>query len=181
MSIQKSLDSAFPPQTFSDSTANKALMRGEKDIIVRVRDDLSFSAYDNLDSNMSLFLSKLPSGNVRKYVTNLLNKKLIFYGISATKDDGVFARLFLNPSGKISGIAFDATDINFDIRTGSTDSIDDIIYAVYFGIIRAAVLANKIKIKQDTELHKVLSTYLFLLYIKINRTGLALHKKLWPQ
>ena len=161
----KLLDKVFPPREFSQTTTSNVLQTAEKSIIAVTRDEEETAKYLNFDSGINLYLSKMSTGIAKKYVSKLMNLKLAFMGRSLTKDDGVFARVFMT-SNKLSGIVLDSLDLGIDLNTGDVVSVDDCVYALYFGMLRAAVVLFKDSIRTDKNLHKALSVYLFLLIMK---------------
>ena len=90
-------------------------------------------------------------------------------GVSKTdKSRFIFTRILLDDAlTKLSGVVLNTEKLNIDINKGETNNIDNCIYAVYYGLIRASILLNKRSIKSDKELHKLLTTYLFLMYLKV--------------
>jgi len=122
--------------------------------------------YSTFMEDLSTYLLKLPNSDVKRQVQNLINKNLIFLAVSKVKTDNLFVRLLLTTENKLAGVVLDTQQLKIDPTNGSAESIDECVYAVYFGLVRAAVIINKDKIRQDKDLHKLLSTYLYSLMIK---------------
>jgi hypothetical protein len=108
----------------------------------------------------------MTSTEVKNACRTLLNKDLLFLGMAKSKPDNIILRLFITTSNKLAGVALDSQQLGVDPVTGVTNSVDEFIYATYFGLIRAAILLNKDKVRQNKELHKLLSTYLYIIFLK---------------
>jgi len=169
MSDSSKIDRLFPPKHFNDSSVNKIYTTKEKQIMVWQRNKVNTPKYKVFDEMVQLYLSKLPSNNVKKYVSNIANKDLIFIGSSKNaKTDFFFARVLWS-NDKLHGIVMDSNMLDIDLETGDTSQIDDVVYAVYFGLIRAAVLTSQSEISHNTDLHQLLSTYIY--FIILNALG----------
>lgn len=161
------LNKRFQPQSFNKSPADNILITPEKKISVVYHRPENKHSYENFNDQFGLFLSKLPNNNVKRYVHNLYNKKIIFMGdVQGNDNNEIFARVLLT-NNKLSGVVLNKDNLDIDLHTGDTNRIDDCIYATYFGLIRAAILTNSSKIRSDKDLHKLLTTYLYLMFIKI--------------
>lgn len=163
--MPKNIDRIFPPKFFNSTPINTFLQTKEQNIYVieRINDD---GTYKNFDELFRIYLSKLPNSHAKKYVTTLFNKNMIYIGTSTnSKNDAIFSRILLQ-NNKLSGIVLDSSVLDIDVSTGNTTSIDDCIYASYFGLIRASMLANQQYVMKDTNLHKLLSNYVYLLTLK---------------
>ena len=164
----KTIDNIYKPKFFNDSSINTILRTKETQIMVLFRDSDNKSLYDNFDEQFSVYLTKLSSNKLKTYITNLFNKQMIFIGNSSgPKNEAVFARVLLNPSGDgINGIVLDASVLDIDVVTGDVLSIDDCLYASYFGIIRSAILINSSQISSDFDLHALVIQYIYLLMLR---------------
>ena len=160
------LDKIFPIKFFSDSDVNNILKTEEQKILVLYKDKKNTSLYSTFNDDFSTYLSKLPNNNVKQQNQNLMNKDLVFLSVAKIKPDNIFVRILTTIENKLAGIVLDTQQLDIDPITGSTDSIDNCVYATYFGLVRSAVLLNKDEIRQDKDLHKLLTTYLHLLLIK---------------
>lgn len=160
------INKLFKPSFFADTEVNSILSSEEQKIYIIEKDKNELEIYDTFNSDFSNYLIKMPNNIVKESSRKLLNNNLIFLGIAKTKPDNVIVRLFLTNDNKLAGIVLDSQQLGVDPTTGVSDSIDECIYATYFGFIRAAVLLNKNNIRQNKELHKLLSTFLFLLFLK---------------
>lgn len=160
------LNKQFQSSFFSDTDVNTILSVDELKIFIIERDKEGLSIYDTFNQDFSKYLAKMPSNIVKSNCLDLLNKNLIFLGIAKTKPDNVIVRTFITSDNKFAGVALDSQQLGIDPTTGAADSIDECIYATYFGLVRSAVVLNKVDIRQNKDLHKLLSTYLYLLFLK---------------
>ena len=160
------LNKTFQPSFFSDTEVNKILSEDEQKIYVLFRDKDNASIYDTFTSDFSQYLSKMPNNVVKTNCQSLLNKNLIYLGIAKIKPDNVVVRPLVTTDYKLTGMVLDSQQLGVDPTTGSSNSIDECVYATYFGLIRSAVLINKSALRQNKDLHKLLSTYLYLLFLK---------------
>ena len=160
------LDKKFPPSFFADTDVNPILRSSEQKIFVLKKNAENKQIYSTFMDDFSNYLMKLPNNPVKNHVKTIQNKNLIFLGIAKIKPDNVIARSFITTDDKLAGIALDSQQLGVDPTTGSTESIDECIYATYFSLIRATVYIHKTEIRQNKDLHKLLSTYLYMLFIK---------------
>ncbi len=160
------LNKTFQPSFFSDTEVNKILSEDEQKIYILFRDKDNASIYDTFTSDFGQYLSKMPNNVVKINCQNLLNKNLIYLGIAKIKPDNVVVRPLVTTDHKLTGMVLDSQQLGVDPTTGSSNSIDECVYATYFGLIRSAVLINKSALRQNKDLHKLLSTYLYLLFLK---------------
>jgi len=160
------INKIFQPKFFSDSSINVTLRGDEQKIFIIPRTEKNAEIYENFSKDFSDYLMKLPNGIVKDCCRKLLNNNLIFLGIAKTKPDNVVVRLLITNEDKFAGITLDSQQLGIDPITGITDSIDECIYASYFGFIRSVILINKNSIRQNKDIHKLLTTYLYLLFIK---------------
>lgn len=157
----------FQPRFFLDTDVTSILSKDELKIFVLERDKKDSAIYDTFNEDFSNYLTKMPDSAIKKSCQNLLNKNLIFLGIAKTKPDNVVVRIFITSDNKFAGVALDSQQLGIDPTTGSAESIDECIYATYFGLIRAAIEINKTDVRQNKDLHKLMSTYLYLLFLKV--------------
>lgn len=163
---KKSLDKISTPEQFNDSPITNILATKERNIFVINRTQENKDLYSNFDNLFNTFLLKLPENNVKKYVNYVFTKNIIYIGNSVGfKTDLVFSRLYKTES-KLFGIVLDSSVLEIDIKTGDTSRIDDCIYASYFGLVRSAILLNKQEIAKNQDLHKLLCTYLYHIFIR---------------
>jgi hypothetical protein len=159
-------DKSYRVKFFADSTVNNILQDDEQKILILVKDKDSASVYSTFNDDFSLYLSKLPNNIMKQQVQNLVNKNLIFLSSSKVKPDNVFVRLLLTVDDKLAGVVLDTQQLNINPMLGTSESIDETVYASYFGLVRASVILNKDDVKRNKELHRLLSTYLYLLTVK---------------
>jgi hypothetical protein len=156
----------FRPDFFADSVVNSILLSSEQKIYIIKKDKDGASIYDTFLQDFNAYLEKMTSNEVKNSCRSLMNKDLLFLGIAKTKPDNVVVRLFITKDDKLAGLALDSQQLGVDPTTGATNSIDECVYATYFGLTRAAVIINKDKIRQNKDLHKLLSTYLYIIFLK---------------
>ena len=161
------LNKNYQPSFFSDTDVNALLSSDEQKILIITRDKDGLPIYDTFNQDFSKYLSKMPNNAVKENCRNLLNKNLIFLGEAKLKPDNVVVRPFITTGNQLAGLALDSQQLGVDPTTGAAESIDECIYATYFGLVRSAVLINKTEIRQNKDLHKLLSTYLYLLFLKV--------------
>ncbi len=149
----------FPPKSFSDSPVQDVFKKGEFNIGWLKKVEENKPIYDTFNESFKLYLSKLPSNHAKKFVDFVFKKGLVFVGFSITKNSIVFNRILLNASNRVSGIVLDSQDLGISIRTGETHRVDDCIYSVYYGLLRAAVIAGNGRLRQDNELNKNLAIF----------------------
>jgi len=167
----------FKPLFFSDSSANVTLQGDEQKIYIIPRTEKHAEIYENFSKDYSDYLMKLPNSIVKDCCRLLLNNNLLFLGIAKIKPDNVVVRVLITSEDKFAGVTLDSQQLGIDPITGIADSIDECIYASYFGFIRAAILINKNKIRQDKDIHRLLTTYLYLLFIRVLGTDIIYSEK----
>ncbi len=160
----------FKEQAFAKSSVDDVLIspRIELAIIHPKKTEENRRIYKTFYDNLSLYLSKLPNNQVKKQILNLYNKKIIYLGLMrnpSLKSNIAFESVLIENSN-FYGVMLNTSALDIDIITGETDEIDDCVYAAYYSVLRAGILSNKLKIKNDKQLHKLLSTYLYLMILK---------------
>ena len=116
---------------------------------------------------LTLQTSKFPKSFAKECVEKSLEKNLIYLGrnIDGGKS-GIYGRPLIIKD-KLSGILLEITNLDIDISTGNSLSIDDCFYATYFIYLRAIVLINRISIRNDNELHTLCQDALFFLFLRL--------------
>jgi hypothetical protein len=168
---------SFPVRHYNPSPVMDALKNEEINIFWLAKDQDHKLAYTRFNDDFKLFLSKMPSNDVKKYVEFAFNKGLVHIGFSKTKTPAIFSRLLLTKEEKVAGIVLDSSDLDISINTGETPSIDDCIYAVYYSLIRAGVLSNRNEIDKDKELHRNLVIYLNQIFLRSLGKGTIYNEK----
>jgi len=157
----------FPAVFFADSDVNDILRVEETKIAVLKRTPQSASIYDTFKSDFSTYLTKMMAGYVKDNCMSLLNKDLILLGIAKTKPDNVVCRNLITKEDKLAGVVLDMQQLGIDVATGSTETIDQCVYATYFSLLRAGIYVNKTRIRQDKDIHKLTTTYLYFMFLKL--------------
>ncbi len=155
----------YDPKLFNDSSVNPVLLTKEKNIMAIYRNNESKELYANFDSQLQSYLAKIQNANIKTYISNMISKNAIFIGNSVGKGDVLYSRVLLSQN-KLGGIILDSTMLDIDIETGDTPSIDNCIYAIYLSLIRSGLLTNRNAIIQNIDLHKLVSSYIYLIFLK---------------
>lgn len=169
--------SKFPAQHYNTTPVSDALKTEEINIYWLDKNDSNKDPYTRFNEDFKLYLSKMPSNDVKKYVEFVFNKGLVFIGFSPQKTPAVFSRLLLSKAEKVAGVVLDSGDLDITLKTGETPSIDDCIYAVYYSLIRAGVIAFKNDIAKNKELHKNLIIYLNQMFLRSLGKGTIYNEK----
>ncbi len=121
--------------------------------------------YENLYNDLTLFLSKLPQSPAKKYVTETLNRGLIYMAITdITKQGKLFSKYGID-NGKLNAIFLDIKELEIS-NDGISKNIDSCIYATYFSFIRAAIKIFNTKVRVDRKLHDVLIEYFYIILLQ---------------
>ena len=155
----------YDPKLFNDSSVNQVLLTKEKNIMAIYRNDQSKELYTNFDGQLQSYLAKIQNTNIKTYISNLLSKTNIFIGNSVGKGDIIYSRVLLSQN-KLGAIILDSTLLDIDIETGDTPSIDNCVYAIYLSLIRAGLLINRDDIIKNMDIHKLVSSYIYLIFLK---------------
>jgi len=156
-----------------NSTLKDILITDETDITsYKKTGNVGKEIYKKFNEDYLLYLSKLPNNNVKKYVSEVFNRDLIYFGQNQlVKNVGLnFAKIAISDD-KLRKINLDTKEFGIDLRTGECRNIDDCIYATYFAFIRFAVVANRTNIKKDDKLQKLLAQYLYQIFMSVIDTS----------
>ena len=156
-----------------NSTLKDILITDETDITsYKKTGNVGKEIYKKFNEDYLLYLSKLPNNNVKKYVSEVFNRDLIYFGQNQlVKNVGLnFAKVVIDDN-KLRKINLDTKEFGIDLRTGECKNIDDCIYATYFAFIRFAVVANRTNIKKDDKLQKLLAQYLYQIFMSVIDTS----------
>lgn len=175
--LLKKLDTEYIPKFFNGSLISDFLKNNEKKVIIVLRIDENEKPYNTFDGEFSAYLSKLPNSPLKKSVGFVFNKKLIFYGTAKNTDGITYARVLISKNDKLAGIVLNSYALDISIREGSTPSIDDVIYASYYGLIRAAAIIHKQEIRRDKELLKNIAMCMSTLVLKTLGRNIAITQK----
>jgi hypothetical protein len=160
------IDKSFPPSFFSNTDVNKILKDEEIRLLLLAKTKNTEEIYSEFNENFSKYLLKLPNSFVKSSIQDLYNNNLIFLSVAKAKADNINSRPLIYEDNKLAGIVLDTQQLGVNPETGSADSPGECIYASYFSLIRAAILINKKEVKQNKDLHKLMSTYLYMLLVK---------------
>lgn len=169
----------FPPRHFAPTHIDPMLLKGPKQALLLPKSEKNKEIYQNFNNQFFLFLSKLPKNNVKNVITDLYNKDKIYILISSTKPEtGIVSRVFIDNQNKCLGVGLLSAELDINLKTGESNSIDECVYGAYQGIIRAASIVHKDQIKQDDDIHKLLATYFYLTILKsLGKTAVYSNKQ----
>jgi len=162
----KNLDKTFAPKSFNESPVSKMLIPKEKEIGLLCRDSENKDIYSNFDEQFKSFIPKLQNEEIKKVVSSVFGKEIVFIGMSTSNTDPIYSRLYITNNNKLSALSLSSEVLNIECDTGNSPSFDDCIYAVYGGLIRAAILTNEKEITNNMDLHKLISAYIYLIFLK---------------
>lgn len=174
MPIHKSLSDSH----FNQSEIDNMLISTDTQFLyaTKTRDDYK-DTYARFTSDLILYLNKLPSTPAKKYVSELVNRDLVYLGINQIrKYEGFFSRV-LKKDDVLNGIVLDVKELDISLDTGEAKNIDDCIYAIYFGFIRATVAINRMQIRNDKLFHEKMMQYLYLVLSRFLSTKELLPKQ----
>lgn len=155
------------PKYFANSGINSILNKGDSNIGVIVKSDQNKSIYDQFNNDFKMFLNKLPNNIAKNTIDDLYNRNQIYIGVPTSKsDNGLVSRAIVDDGGRCLAVVLINTELGIDVKTGNTTSIDECVYGAYRGAIRAASITQQNSIKQNKDLHKLLSTYFYLTVLK---------------
>lgn len=165
--ILKKINTDFKPQYFNNSAIEDFLKSSESRLILVLRSSENTKQYENFDNDFSKYLEKLPDSNLKKTVGFLFNKKLVYYGATKNVEGTTYVRLMISKNEKLAGVVLNAYALDISIKDGTTPQMDEAVYTAYYGLIRAATIINKEEVKKDHDLQKLLSSFLYVLMLKI--------------
>lgn len=165
--LPKLLKSEFEPKYFNNSEIEKLMKENEDKVLLTLRTPENDKSYSSFDNDFSTYLDKLPNSPLKTAVSFLFNKKMVFIGAHKTKDVTTISRVLLTKNEKLAGVVLNSYALDISLSTGSCPQIDECINGAYLGIIRGAIISNKQEVKKDVELHKLITSFLFLLILKI--------------
>lgn len=170
MKANQRIDRIYPSQVVNNSEDEKTtsiLVSQEEDILLAVRKfKENQNIYKLFDEDFGLYLSKMSNTPAKRYVEEIFNRQMIYLGYNPKQKAGVFTKIFVGDNS-LNGVVLESTKLDINLRTGETSNIDDCVYSAYFGILRAAVIIKQKEIFSNFDLHKLLTTYLYQLYLKV--------------
>lgn len=175
--VVKKLDGEYQPRFFNSSEIEDFLKTNENKVIIVLRLPENQDAYTNFDKDFSSFLNKLPNSPLKTAVGSLMNKNLVFFGTAKNVDGTTYSRALISKNEKLAGIVLNSYALDISLKEGSTPSIDECIYATYYGLIRAAILIHKEEVKKDRELQKLIADFLFSLIIRVMGRNISVNSQ----
>jgi len=147
------------------------LLSKPTEFISILKDKEHEEVYNQFNSDFEMYLSKLPNNNVKKYVTEVFNRELIFLGANQiSKNVRVYFSKIEADKERMKKIVLDLKEFDININTGETKNIDECIYATYFAFIRFAVAASRTAIKKDDKLQEKLAQYFYQIMVSVSDT-----------
>jgi len=146
-----------------DDDITKNLIGSEGNMMVWESSEFDYPAFYELFNE---YLKKMPTNNVTKHTKSILDRNGVFVGAHLTKPKVfIAARSLITSDLKLAGIVLENAGLNIKMD-GSTDNIDDCIYATYYSLIRSVIVCNKAKIYSDFEFHKLVINYIYFVILK---------------
>ena len=123
--------------------------------------------YENLYSDLKLFIRKMPRNQITNTVSTILNNNGIFAGKHTTRQEvPIYSGALVTTDNKIAGIVLSVNELDINEDTGETDRIDDCVYATYHGAIRGSLKCFERDVRNNFDLHKLCITYLYNLLLR---------------
>ena len=150
---------------------NSPLAKYEKKMFAMPQNNGNKLIYSKLYTDLRTYLSKISNPNIVKYCTNLLNKNIVFVGRDVSNSTTNIYGAFSLDSNKLGIITLDSVELGINPSTGESSSINDILYMMYFLLVRSVVAINFIEIKNNP----VIITHVKSYYIKLIKKKLNLN------
>jgi len=123
--------------------------------------------YENLYSDLRLYIRKMPRNQITNTVSTLLNNNGIFAGKPTRRQEVlIYSGSLVTTDNKIAGVVLSTNELDIDEDSGETDRIDDCIYATYHGVVRGSLKCFERDVKNNFDLHKLCITYLYNLLLR---------------
>lgn len=159
------------PNSFHLNYNTDMPIKAEKNIMILNRisnEERNNNIYNNLDKELNLYLSKIPNDLIRNIITDLSNKKMIFYGLLPIYQNGITGTILFNSnSDELIAIVVEMNNLEIDINDGTITRPSDVIYTIYQQYLRAVTISSMNLILKDDELNSLLEKYFNFLIIKI--------------
>lgn len=145
------------------SKAKKIFREFDNKIYVFYRTEDCRACYQRFDQDFGLCLTSFGEGYFKSLVSNVLQKQAIYFHLPITRGDEVSVRVFLSEKNQVVALSLNAVNLGIDPEHGKTQFIENCLYGVYLGLIRAAFVINQDHLIGNQLLHKALSQYLLTL------------------
>ena len=160
------IDKVFPNKFFTKTSIDNLITKGQSIDAFYKKTPGPDPIYDNFNKQYTLFLSKLPNSTLKNITSHVFNRGFVFMAVPASKvETGLNCRIICD-NNYVYGYLLLSPQLGIDVSSGDVQNIDEAIYATYQGIIRSAILLFSNEIKKDKDLHKLLSTYFYLVVLK---------------
>lgn len=157
--------------------ANRILREFGNKIYVFYRADDRQHCYRRFDQDFAACLATMTRQPVKRLVQRAWEHKLVYMHLPIRKSDEISARVFFAPDNKVMALSLNALNLNIDPETGCALDMEDCVYAVYLGLMRAAFVINREAIMADQRIHALLARHLRDMVARVLRdqgeTGLA--------
>ncbi len=162
--------------------ASRILREFGNKIYVFYRTDDRNHCYRRFDMDFASCLEVMDRQPLKRLVGRAWEHKLVFIHLPIRRSDEVSARVFFAPDNKVMALSLNALNLNIDPETGCAVDMEECLYAVYLGLIRAAFVINREAIMADGRIHALLAGHLRGLVRQLMRNegeeGLAGHELL---
>jgi len=145
---------------FWKNRAKKLLREFGNKIYVFYRTEEYRSCYQRLDAELCRGLSILKTGPLKELISPVLRNQQYYLHLPVKRDDNVSVRVFFSESNKIVALSLNALLLDIDPDSGRVKFVEDCLYALYLGLIRAVLETNREDLLADMEFHKLLAGYL---------------------
>lgn len=144
----------------------------EDDTIIMRRNQKTEELYAQLKEDLDVYLMKISNQKIKSMIQYCSNNNLIYYGDSDSKKN--YGSIIYTDNGQIGGYVLNYKKVGVNVYTGDIDYIDELLYTLYFLILRSIVVINFDKLKNDKKINNEVVTYLRFLFLKafnIDRLG----------
>lgn len=121
------------------------------------------ACYQRFDQDFERCLRAMKGGPVKKHVLRAWNEKLVYIHLPVKRGDDISARVFFSEDNHVMALSLNALNLDIDPETGDAQFIDDCVYAIYLGLIRATFVINQDKLSAEFQLNALLTDYLYRL------------------
>lgn len=142
------------------SRAKKVLREFENKIYVFYRTEDNRPRYQRFDQDLENRLDAFHDGDFKSLVTNVCQERAIYFHLPISRGDEVSVRVFFSEKNQVVALSLNAVNLGIDPENGTARNIEDCLYGVYLGLIRAAFVINKNRLMENRVLHSALSQYL---------------------
>ena len=165
LDTKEKVDSDLSPKVFNDEGKITDFLKTQEGHICYLFNRYE-ARYTTFDKDFADMLESSPNNMMKRHVGALFNQKLVFYGSTENNSGEVFSRVLITKTDKVAGVLNNSFALDIDLTTGHIKT-NDILYATYHGLLRAASIIFKQEVLKDTELHQYVTTFLYTLFLKL--------------